>query len=86
MKPRDRTPGVVWAVLGILVGTSALAVVAAYTSASLAPGIALGGVATALLLAWAAQPAPSSGEKTLRPGHDQEGLSDERPPATARTA
>lgn len=55
METRDRTPLVAWVVLGILAVSSVLAVVASAVSGELALGVILGGVAIALLLAWAAQ-------------------------------
>lgn len=63
MRTERPVPFVAWAVLGIMVATSALAVLASLVSEMLALGVALGGVVTALLLAWAAQPAADAGPK-----------------------
>ncbi|HSR22125.1 MAG TPA: hypothetical protein VLW53_01130 [Candidatus Eisenbacteria bacterium] len=70
MGTRDRAPVVAWAVLGILVGTSALAVLASYASGPMALGVALGGVVTALLLAWATRP-PAGSDKAAGPARDE---------------
>ena len=50
-----------WAVFGILVVSSALAVVLSYFSGALAIVVVLAGVVAGNVLAWAAQPAPDSG-------------------------
>ena len=71
MGTRDRAPFVAWAVLGILVATSALAVLASYASGPMALGVVLGGVATALLLAWATQRPAGPGEKPAERARDE---------------
>lgn len=60
MRSERLVPFVAWAVLGILVISSALAVLASRASGALAFGVALGGVVAALLLAWAVQPGRSA--------------------------
>jgi hypothetical protein len=67
MRTQDWVPAVAWAMLGILVASSALGVVAAKASGILAVAVILGGVTAALLLSWAAQPAPGSGAKAIEP-------------------
>lgn len=71
MRTADRTPAAAWAVLAILVCSSALAVLAAQVSGPLAMGVGLGGAVTAMLFAWATQPAAGTAERAAAPGRDE---------------
>ncbi|HXM54907.1 MAG TPA: hypothetical protein VOB72_05920 [Candidatus Dormibacteraeota bacterium] len=72
MRTADRTQVVAWSLLGVLVGTAALAVVASAVSSALALAVALGGAVATLVLAWAAQPAGESRDLAAEPPHEEQ--------------
>jgi hypothetical protein len=71
MRTRGSSQVLPWAVLGIVLVSSALGVLAAAVSGPLAVAVVLGGVIVAGLLSYAAQPAAGPGEQAVEPSRDE---------------